>query len=313
MLCPFDCLPDPHRGHWYRDVGHAERRECVQNSAYDRWRGADCRPFAHASDAERIQIGWDFGTVRLKRRHVSRVWHRIVAVAANQWLAAAVLDYCLHEGLADALRRTAMDLTFDKQGVNDSAAIVHNDVTQQCNVPGLGIDLDHSNVRSIVKEHVLGIEEAGFIETGDHAERQVVAEVRLARDVGEAHIVNPTLWHRKHKAATPLDDDPYDLFSSLLAQACDCRPNAWVRDYAEQTVLINEGAGAPLQLVRCDLRGLIQDLACRLVHGRAADRRSARVEGACPERDRLTVALDDGNVFDGNSKYAGRNLSEAGG
>src|SRR5262245_31587635 len=239
MLCPLDCLPDSHRGHWYRDVGHTERRERVQNSAYDRWRGADCRPFAHASDAEGIQVGWDFGTVRLERRHVSGVWHRIVAVAANQWLAAAVVDHCLHERLADALRRTAMDLTFDKQGVNDSAAIVHHDVTQQCNVPGLGIDLDHSNVRTIVQEHVLGIEEAGFIETGDHAERQVVAEVRLARDVGEAHIVNPTLWHRKHKAATALDDDPYDLFSSLLAQTCDCRPNAWVRDYAEQTVLIN--------------------------------------------------------------------------
>src|SRR5215468_10824610 len=68
-----------------------------------------------------------------------------------------------------------------------------------------------------------------------------------------------------------------------------------------------------MQLVRCDLRGLIQDLACRLVHGRAADRRSARVEGACPERDRLAVALDDGDVLDGNSKHAGRNLSEAGG
>src|SRR5215510_2533340 len=239
LMCPIDCLPDSHRGHWYRDLGHTERRERVQNSAYDRWRGADCRPFAHASDAEGIQFDWDFGTVRLERRHISGVWHRIVAVAANQWLSAPVVDHCLHERLADALRRTAMDLTFDKQGVNDSAAIVHHDVTQQCNVPGLGIDLDHSNVRTIVQKHVLGIEEAGFIETGDHAERQVVAEVRLARDVGEAHIVNPTLWHRKHKAATSLDDDPYDLFSSLLAQTCDCRPNAWVRDYAEQTVLIN--------------------------------------------------------------------------
>src|SRR5262252_2559451 len=221
MLCAFDCLPDPHRGHWYRNVGHAERRECVQNSVYDRGRGADCRPLAHASNAERIQIGRDFGTGRLERWHVRRVWHRIVAVTPNQRLAAAVVDHSLHEGLADALRRTAMDLTFDQQGVNNSAAVVHHDVAQQCNVPGLGIDLDHGNVHTIVHEHVLGIEEADFIETGDHAERQVVAEVRLTRNVGEGYTVHPTLWHVKRKAATPLDDDPHNPLSKLHAETCD--------------------------------------------------------------------------------------------
>src|SRR5215470_3951728 len=271
MLCPFDCLPDSHRGHWYRDVGHTERRERVQNSAYDSWRGADCRPFAHASDAERIQIGWDFGTVRLERRHVSRVRHRIVVVAANQRLAAAVVDHGLHERLADALCRTAMDLTFDKQGVNDSAAIIHHHVTQQRNVPGLGIDLDHGNVYTIVHEHVLGIEEADFIETGDHAERHIVAEVRLARNVGEGYTVHPTLWHGKRKAATPLDDDPYNPFSNLHAQTCDRRSCTGVQDYTEQTILIKQVAGAPLQLVRCDLRCLGHDLARRFVDGRATD------------------------------------------
>ena len=54
-------------------------------------------------------------------------------------------------------------------------------MTQQRNVPDLGIDLDDGNVRTIVEEHVLGIEEAGFIETRDHAERQVVAEMEGAR------------------------------------------------------------------------------------------------------------------------------------
>src|SRR5215831_12636317 len=39
MLCPFDCLPDSHRGHWYSYLGHAERRKCVQDSIYDRGRG----------------------------------------------------------------------------------------------------------------------------------------------------------------------------------------------------------------------------------------------------------------------------------
>src|SRR5215467_5692604 len=233
MLYPFDCVPDPHRGHWYSNLGHAERRKCVQDSIYDRGRGADCRPFAHASDAERVQIGWDFDTVRLERRHVSRVRHRIVAVAANQRLAAAVVDHGLHEGLADPLCRTAVDLTFDKQGVNDSAAIVHHHVTQQRNVPGLGIDLDHGNVRAVVDEHVLGIEEADFIEARDHAERKVVAEVCLMCDVSEGRNVHPTLWHRKRKAATPLDDDPYDLVPNLLAQTRDCRSYAQMRDHAE--------------------------------------------------------------------------------
>ena len=59
-----------------------------------------------------------------------------------------------------------MHLTFDKQGVNDAPAIVHHHVTQQRNVAGLGIDLDHRNMRTIVEEHVLGIEEAGLVQTG---------------------------------------------------------------------------------------------------------------------------------------------------
>src|SRR5262249_36229492 len=42
------------------------------------------RPFADASDAERVQLGRDFGSLGFECGHVGRVWHRIVAVAADQ-------------------------------------------------------------------------------------------------------------------------------------------------------------------------------------------------------------------------------------
>ena len=52
------------------------------------------------------------------------MWHRIVAVAANQQFAAAPVSHLLHERLTDALRCTAMDLTFHKQGVNDELSTI---------------------------------------------------------------------------------------------------------------------------------------------------------------------------------------------
>src|SRR5262249_57720782 len=89
----------------------------------------------------------------------------------------------------------------------------------------------------------------------------------------------PAGWRRKPKAPFPRAGVPWPL-CRLMA------PN-------------------PLALARAG--------APRLVPRRAADGHAARVEGASPERDRLRVALHDGNVVERQAKDTSRHLGETGG
>src|SRR5262249_60251926 len=93
----------------------------------------------------------------------------------------------------------------------------------------------------------------------------------------------------------------------------DCPGTARVRAHAKAPVLMAEAPGAPLQLMARNPPGLAQDGAPRLVPRRAADGHAARVEGASPERDRLRVALHDGNVVERQAKDTSRHLGETGG
>src|SRR6266536_763147 len=210
--------------HWchpYWNFSHGERCESVENGVHDRWGGADCGAFADAPDAEGVQFGWNFGMTRLKRRQVTRMRHRIFAEAANQRLAAAAVNHRLHESLTDALGRAAMHLSFDEQRVDDPAAVIHHHVTQQLNVPCLGINLDRGNVRPVGEENVRGIEEVALFETGCHTKRQVVAQVRRGCDLREGHRFCITLYDGKLEAAPPLENGADNVISKLLAQVCD--------------------------------------------------------------------------------------------
>src|SRR5262245_17242123 len=127
---PFDGAPDPHWGHRHRNFSHAERRECVQNGVHDRRCRADGGALANAPNTERVQIGWDLRVASLKGGEVGGVRHCVVVESANQRLAAASVKHRFHESLTDTLCRPAMHLTVDEQRVDDSAAVVHHDVTQ---------------------------------------------------------------------------------------------------------------------------------------------------------------------------------------
>src|SRR5262249_28558289 len=175
-------------------------------SVHDRRCRADGGALADTPNTERVQIGRDLRVARLKRGEVGGVRHCVVVESANQRLAAAPVYQRLHESLTDTLCRPAMHLTVDEQRVDDSAAVVHHDVTQQCNVSCFDVHFDHGNMRTVAKEHVLWVEKVALIEAGRHAERQVVAEVRLARDISEGYDFGTTWHHCKLEAAAPLED-----------------------------------------------------------------------------------------------------------
>src|SRR4029450_6549496 len=142
---------------------------------------------------------------------------------------------------------------------------------KQRNVPCLGINLDRCNLRPVGERHVSGIEEVALFEAGGHAERQVVPEVRRGCDIREGHRFGITLHDWKLEAAAPLEDGADRLLCKFLAQMCDWRRRPGVWHHAEDAVLIDKITCAPLQLVGGHLSGLVNDLASRLVHSRAAD------------------------------------------
>src|SRR5262249_1892628 len=126
----FDGAPDPTGRPRHRNFSHAEGGECVQTGVPARRCRADGGALADAPNAERVQIGRDLRVAGLKGGEVGGVRHCVVVESADQRLAAAPVNHRLHESLTDTLCRPAMHLTVDEQGVDDSAAILHHDVTQ---------------------------------------------------------------------------------------------------------------------------------------------------------------------------------------
>ena len=60
------------------------------------------------------------------------------------------------EGLADALRDTAMDLAFECELVDDGADIVDDDIAQRLGRAGFGIDLDLADMAAVREVRDLG-------------------------------------------------------------------------------------------------------------------------------------------------------------
>ena len=79
---------------------------------------------------------------RLDVRQLGGGREQVVHERARQHLAPLVIDQLLEKRAADALRNPAMHLAVYEDRVDDPAAIVHDGVAQDLELPGLGVDLD---------------------------------------------------------------------------------------------------------------------------------------------------------------------------
>ncbi|MCO5546661.1 hypothetical protein L7F22_000095 [Adiantum nelumboides] len=78
---------------------------------------------------------------------VGRGRDRVRGEAGGQRLALVVEQDLLVQRLRDALGETAVLLALDEQRVQDPPAVVDGDVAQRGDPPGVGVDLDHRQVR----------------------------------------------------------------------------------------------------------------------------------------------------------------------
>ena len=70
-------------------------------------------------------------------------------LALSSWPRRWIVDRVFHQGLADALHRTAMHLARKQQRIERGAEVIDNDVIDDPRGAGFGIDLNFGNMRAV--------------------------------------------------------------------------------------------------------------------------------------------------------------------
>src|ERR1700724_4869911 len=84
----------------------------------------------------------------LHTRHFERAWQQVIGERGVEQLAVLIEHELLVEGIADALRNTAVDLAGQDQWIDDVAAIMHDDVFENLEHECLWVDLEDHGVNA---------------------------------------------------------------------------------------------------------------------------------------------------------------------
>src|SRR6185437_10090879 len=146
-----DCDPDPLGGRGHVDVVDLELTpQPLDDGVDDRRTGADRARLARALDAQRISLAGHVMGLEHERRSVGRARQRIIHERAGDELAVlGVVDSLLHQGLADALHRAAMNLAGQQHWIERHTKIVDDDVVDHLDDAGGGIDLDLGDMGAV--------------------------------------------------------------------------------------------------------------------------------------------------------------------
>ena len=87
--------------------------------------------------------------VHRELRRVVRAGHRVVHVRAAEQLALLVINDVFQQGLANALRNAAMELTVHQHRIDDGAEIVDCRVLHHLRVARDGVDLHLADVAAV--------------------------------------------------------------------------------------------------------------------------------------------------------------------
>src|SRR5205807_4228294 len=130
---------------------HAALVERIENGVHDRRDRADRAELAAAFDAEEVGPGRHaFIKSIAQRRKLVGARHAVVHKGSGKQLPAVlIVDRLLIQGLADALRDAALDLSFDDHVIDDAADVVATDEARELDLSGLGIEFDLANLGAV--------------------------------------------------------------------------------------------------------------------------------------------------------------------
>src|SRR5213596_726085 len=130
---------------------HAALVERVENRVHDRRHGADRAELAAAFDAEEVgPARHAFIESAAQQGQLVGARHAVVHEGSGKQLPAVlIVDRLLVQGLADALRNAALDLSFDDYVIDDPADVVATDDASEPDLAGLRIDLDFAGLGAV--------------------------------------------------------------------------------------------------------------------------------------------------------------------
>src|SRR6516165_11198752 len=185
--CISDRLPDALAGCWHVEAFDPEWRERIDNRVDDRRQRADRTRLAGALGAQWVALGRYRVRADLHIRHRIGARHAVIHEAAGQVLPRlTVIDNLLHQSLAQPLRDAAMDLALKADRVHHRADVVDDDVADDFQRTGLGVDLDLADMAAIGIGVVVGGESAGLVKAAVEARRQAARLERRLGDLADA-------------------------------------------------------------------------------------------------------------------------------
>ena len=99
--------------------------------------------------------------------------HRVVHAAGGEQLPGlTVVGDLLDQDLADALGEPAMHLALEGQGIDHRADIIDDDITDEADRTGLGIDFHLADVAAIGEGGAIGGISGVLVKAGLHPGRQ---------------------------------------------------------------------------------------------------------------------------------------------
>ena len=115
------------------------RPQRIQHRIGNRGRSTNRSGFTHTLGAQGIARTQCFGPIHFQFRNRVRARHGVIEQTARHKLTIRAVHDVFHERLANTLRGTAGQLTFDQQWVDGSSAIVHKDQPFELDPSGLRV------------------------------------------------------------------------------------------------------------------------------------------------------------------------------
>ena len=212
--------------------------------------------------------------VELKVRQLFGVRNRVIHQRPGEQLPAFIVDDFLEKCLRQTLRDAAVHLTFDDHRVDQRTAVIDREVFFDPHLAGARVDLDHADVRAERKHEVRRLEPPRCVEARLETRRQMVAHEGEEAGFRSRHRLRGIALHA-------------DLALAIF-----------------QVVRI----GFPL--MRGDRNRFGLDRLDGHLKRCAADRRSARTEGADAVLHFVGVAVDHAHVIDRNAEFVGDDLGK---
>ena len=180
---------------------------------------------------------------------------RVVGEVRRDRVAVAVVADLLEQRLGGALGDAAVDLALEQHRVEHPAGVVAGDVADQLHLAGLGVDLDHGDVRAERERRPAGLEERGVGRPSGRSASVLAATASSAHVLATAGV--PATWNA-----------PLSLSSSMSASSASSS-------------------------LAASFFAVVDQLAGGLVHGGAAVLQRARTHRAAALGDEVGVAPDD--------------------